>query len=64
MTFSLRKATLDDVPVISQVITESARTLGREDYTAEQIEAALGTAWGVDTELIRDGSYFVVEVGA
>ena len=61
MTFSLRNATLDDQPVLETLIAESARGLSREDYTERQIEAALGTAWGVDTQLIRDGTYFVAE---
>lgn len=63
MIFSLRKATMQDVPVLGTLIAESARGLAREDYTTEQIEAALGSAWGIDTELIHDGSYYVAEVG-
>jgi GNAT superfamily N-acetyltransferase len=62
MTFSLRKAALDDQPILESLIAESARGLSRQDYTDAQIEAALGTAWGVDTELIRDGTFFVVEI--
>lgn len=60
-TFSLRKATLADKPILERVIAESARGLSRQDYTDAQIEAALGAAWGVDTELIRDGTYFAAE---
>ena len=63
-SFSLRTATLDDAPVLERLIADSARGLSRHDYTDTQIEAALGTAWGVDTELIRDGTYFVVEADA
>jgi GNAT superfamily N-acetyltransferase len=63
MSFSFRAATLDDVPALVDVIARSARGLSRQDYTDAQIEAALGTAWGVDTELIRDGTYFAVEAG-
>ena len=59
--FTIRPATLDDVRTLESVIAESSRGLSRDDYTPEQIEAALGTAWGVDTELITDGTYFVVE---
>lgn len=33
------------------------------DYSPEQIEAALEGAWGVDTQLIRDGTCFVAEAG-
>jgi GNAT superfamily N-acetyltransferase len=59
--FSLRRATLADKPVLERVIAESAWGLSRRDYTDVQIEAALGTAWGVDTGLIRDGTYFAVD---
>ncbi|MFN8475844.1 MAG: GNAT family N-acetyltransferase [Anaerolineae bacterium] len=61
MTFSLRHATLDDKPTLEALIAESARGLSRQDYTDEQIEACLGNAFGVDTQLIRDQTYFVVE---
>jgi GNAT superfamily N-acetyltransferase len=61
MTFALRKATLDDRSVLDRLIADSARGLSSPDYTAEQVEAALGSAFGVDSELIRDGTYFVVE---
>ena len=52
---------LDDVPVLRNLIAESARGLRADYYTSEQVEAALGTALGVDTQLIRDGTYFVIE---
>ncbi|MDX2170806.1 MAG: GNAT family N-acetyltransferase [Deltaproteobacteria bacterium] len=58
---TLRVATLADVPALQALIAASARGLAAGDYSAAQIEAALGTAWGVDSELIRDGTYFVVE---
>jgi GNAT superfamily N-acetyltransferase len=58
----LRKATLVDVPAIQRLIAAASRTLSAGDYTAEQIEAALLGAWGVDTELIRDETFFVGEV--
>ena len=59
--FSLRLAAIEDVPALDRLIGESARELGRADYTEVQIEAAVGTAWGVDSQLIRDGTYFVAE---
>jgi hypothetical protein len=62
--FSLRKATPADRPELELLISQSARGLSREDYTQRQIEAALGTAFGVDGELIRDGTYFVAAAGA
>lgn len=60
--FSLRKATLDDRPALEKLIAESARGLSHPDYTDTQVEAALGSAFGVDSELIADGTYFVAEV--
>jgi GNAT superfamily N-acetyltransferase len=62
LVFTLRNAVLEDRPVLERLIAESARGLGRSDYTEAQIEAALGTAFGLDTELIRDGTYFVAQV--
>lgn len=59
----IRKATTEEVPVLAELIALSARGLSGRDYTSEQIEAALLGAWGVDTELIRDGTYFVGEDG-
>jgi len=61
MKFSIRMATLEDVPALQKLIAISARGLARADYSEEQIEAALRGAWGVDTQIIRDGTYFVVE---
>src|SRR5579864_6903921 len=59
--FSLRTAVLDDVPALKTLIAESARCLRANYYTSQQVEAALGTALGVDTQLIRDRTYFVIE---
>jgi GNAT superfamily N-acetyltransferase len=52
---------MDDRPALEQLIAESARGLSRPDYTDAQVEAALGSAFGVDSELIADGTYFVAE---
>src|SRR5436190_9769830 len=58
---ALRLATVGDIPAIGRLIAVSARGLCVGDYSTEQVEAALGTAWGCDSELIRDGTYFVAE---
>lgn len=47
--------------MLERLICESVRGLSRSDYTVAQIEAALGTAFGLDRELIRDETYFVAE---
>jgi hypothetical protein len=49
--FSLRKAKLEDVPLLETLIAGSARGLGRQDYTEAQLESALDSAFGVDTGL-------------
>jgi GNAT superfamily N-acetyltransferase len=54
-----RKATREDVGALKELIARSARDLARSDYTPDQIEAALVSAWGVDTQLIDDGTCFV-----
>jgi GNAT superfamily N-acetyltransferase len=59
--YQLRLATVADEPVLRDLIARSIRELGAQDYTSEQIEAALLGAFGVDTALIRDGTYFVIE---
>ena len=62
---AIRLATSEDIPALRALIEVSVRILQREDYSAEQLEAALGTAYGVDTQLIADETYYVVEaVGA
>lgn len=58
----LRAATSEDHQAIEQLIAESARALGRADYTPEEIEAALHGPWGLDTQLVSDGTYFLVFV--
>lgn len=56
-----RKARRSDIPAIEALIAESARALGGADYSAAQIDAALKTAWGVDSQLIDDETYYVGE---
>jgi len=61
MDYVIRKASLDDREAIELLIAESARGLSLEDYTGRQIESALRTVFGVDTDIIVDGTYFVAE---
>jgi GNAT superfamily N-acetyltransferase len=63
MTTSIRKATRNDIPVLAALIERSVRELQRDDYSPEQIDAALATVYGVDTRLIDDGTYLAVEAG-
>jgi GNAT superfamily N-acetyltransferase len=61
MDYTIRKANLADRQAIERLIIESARNLSRDDYSEQQIEAAILTVFGVDTDLILDGTYFVAE---
>jgi GNAT superfamily N-acetyltransferase len=61
MDLQIRPATLNDVPVLGELIRASVQGLQAEDYLPEQIEAALKTVYGVDTQLIADETYFVAE---
>ena len=60
-SINYRLAQLNDVSNLIELIAVSSRGLAKEDYSASQIEAAIGTVWGVDEELIRDGTYFIAE---
>ncbi len=59
--YTIRKASLGDRSAIEQLISASARSLSRDDYSEQQIEAAIATVFGVDTKLILDGTYFVAD---
>jgi len=59
--FRIRKADTSDIPQLRELIDASVRGLQAADYSAEQIELSLKTVYGVDSQLIADGTYFVVE---
>ena len=60
-TIQLRLAVPEDVPALTALIEASARGLQTEDYTPAQIEGALQAVFGVDTQLIADGTYIVAQ---
>jgi GNAT superfamily N-acetyltransferase len=59
--FHVRLAVNADIPVLHTLIESSVRVLQAGDYTPAQIEGALGTVLGLDTQLIKDETYFVIE---
>ena len=61
MNWNPRVAIDADIPALETLIPLSVRTLQATHYSSAQIEAALGPVFGVDRQLIRDGTYFVVE---
>jgi GNAT superfamily N-acetyltransferase len=52
---------MDERDAIKQLIADSARQLSREHYSDKQIESAVANVFGVDTDLIEDGTYFVAQ---
>jgi N-acetylglutamate synthase-like GNAT family acetyltransferase len=64
VAFSIRKAQPADVPVLEALIDRSVRVLQSKDYTPSQLESALATVYGADSQLIADGTYYAVETEA
>ena len=58
----IRKATASDIPRLKEVIEASVRGLQTKDYSPTQIEGALQSVYGVDSQLIADGTYLVAGV--
>jgi GNAT superfamily N-acetyltransferase len=61
VSIHIRLACLEDIPALADLIPASARALLASYYTPAQIEGALGTVFGVDSQLIQDGTYFIAE---
>jgi GNAT superfamily N-acetyltransferase len=61
MEYIVRKATLGDREAIAELIATSTRQLSRDHYGDAQIEAALASVFGVDSDLIDDETYFVAD---
>lgn len=59
--WTLRIATHEDVPALEDLIPLSVRVLQAPYYSPAQMAAAMGPVFGVDRQLISDGTYFVVE---
>lgn len=60
MQDALRAATPADIPALHQLIDASVRELSRGFYTEAQVESALRFVFGPDTQLIADGTYYVL----
>lgn len=63
MQFVSRLAILDDVAILQQLIAQSVRGLSPGYYTPAQIESSIKHIFGIDTQLIADGTYYVIESG-
>jgi GNAT superfamily N-acetyltransferase len=62
--FILRTATTIDIPAMQALIERSGVALSVGFYTDEQAAAVTREVFGVDSQLVADGTYFVVEDGA
>jgi len=58
--FTHRVATLDDLEALREVMRRSIEKLQTGFLTPEQVRVS-HTVMGLDTQLLRDGTYFIVE---
>jgi GNAT superfamily N-acetyltransferase len=61
ISMKVRVATMADIPALQTLISTSVRGLSTGFYTPAQIEAAMMEVFGVDTQLIADGTYYVID---
>lgn len=64
MTFTLRNATMSDIPEIERVMRESLTGIGSRSYDAQQIASSLENIAHLDRDLVSDGTYFVAVAGS
>jgi hypothetical protein len=57
MDWQPRLAREDGIPKLEALISISAKKPQARQYSRAQMEAALGSVFGVDRQLIRDGTY-------
>lgn len=62
MQLTTRLARPEDIPQLNELIAASVRGLSTAHYTSAQIESALKYVFGVDTQLIADGTYYIAEI--
>ena len=60
MTFTLRRAVAADLPALQPLVDAAIADLQRQFLTPAQITASQAIM-GVDSQLVEDGTYFVVE---
>ncbi len=60
MKYKIQLAKLNDIEQISNLIQLSARKLAGQFYKKDTIESALKGAFGVDSQLIKDQTYYLI----
>jgi len=58
---TVRAARLDDIPAMEALIARSGIALSEGFYTREQAAAVTEHVFGVDTQLVADQTYFLIE---
>ena len=61
MSITLRRAARADIPLLIGLIERSAHGLSAGGLHPMQVAGALRGAFGIDTQLVDDGTYFVAE---
>jgi GNAT superfamily N-acetyltransferase len=61
MSWPLRIARDEDAPALERLIEHVTRTSLARCYSEAQLAVALGPVFGLDRQLVHDGTYFVVE---
>ncbi len=61
MVSNLRLATVSDIPSITALIDASVRGLSIGYYSQAEIDESLVSVFGVDSQLLADRTYFVIE---
>ncbi|ARN84944.1 GNAT family N-acetyltransferase [Candidatus Nucleicultrix amoebiphila] len=59
----VRSAQKEEIEDLNKLIQESARGLSRKHYTPQQIESLIRYVFSVDSELIEDQTYYVIDEG-
>lgn len=61
-TRHLRVAQTEDISALQPLIEQSVRGLSQQVYTPQQIDSSLKYIFGVDSQLIGDNTYYIVEI--
>lgn len=61
MSYRIRVALSEEIPALNVLIQDSARELSQTYYTPAEVDGLITHVFGVDSELVEDGTYFVVE---
>jgi len=59
--FVTRLATIADIPFLQNLIASSVRGLSEGYYSPTQIESSIKYIFGIDTQLLVDKTYYVIE---